>query len=290
MRRGFSLLLCLVLSWLTAGCFEVSSTEDIDMTPPEPSATLSPTATIDWFPASATPTRAPTHTMAPTPDQRPGVTGQILADDFTHLETWQTLNSQVGNVTFGREELTIAVAQPKGQLFSLRNAPVLTDYYLEITATASLCRSGDVYGLLLHANSDRDFYRFLIGCNGQLRLERVKNAEVVLLHDWTVSGQVPPGSPLVSRIGVWAYNQEMRFFINGVFQFSAVDPVFRSGTLGIFARSGGQTALSVSFSALDIYRLDADAIPPTPTVTPTPTRTIPGVTLPPTRATPVPGG
>ena len=40
-----------------------------------------------------------------------------------------------------------------------------------------------------------------------------------------------------SRLGVYAQGAELRVFINDVYQFSVKDPVWSSGTLGVFARS-----------------------------------------------------
>lgn len=236
----------------------------------------SPTSTIDWFPRTPTVTRTPPDTPVPTPDQRPGIGGMILEDDFTDKSQWQTVSNKIGSVAYGQQELTIAVSQPKGVLFSLRQTPALDNFYLEITASPSLCRGADAYGLLLRADSGYNAYRFVVACDGRLRLERLKNAEVALVQDWTPSGQVPPGSPLVIRIGVWAAGKELRFFINDYYQFSARDPVWSSGQVGVFARSAGNTALTVSFSDLKIYRLNTLPAPATPVPSASPTQPKPG--------------
>ncbi len=71
--------------------------------------------------------------------------------------------------------------------------------------------------------------------------------------------------------------QDMHVFINDVYQFSVRDTVFDSGALGLFARSAGDTPLSVSFSDLAVYQVGpVGQQQPSPTVTPpikaTPTR------------------
>jgi hypothetical protein len=58
------------------------------------------------------------------------------------------------------------------------------------------------------------------------------------------------GSPSSSRLAVWAVGNEMRFFINEQYQFTVRDPLLTSGALGVFARSAGDTALTVNFSDL----------------------------------------
>jgi hypothetical protein len=171
--------------------------------------------------------------------------------------------------------LTLAVSQPRVYLFSLRREPLLTDFYAEITARLGLCSGPDEYGLLFRVNSAGDFYRFALTCTGEMRLDRVRSSQASLVYPRAFSGDVPPGAPGEVRIGVWAVGREMRFFLNDHYQFTVRDPVFRSGTLGVFARSGGETAVTVSFSDLIIRSVSylSPTPSPTPSRTPTPTRT-----------------
>ncbi len=161
-------------------------------------------------------------------------------------------------------------------LLSFRKATNLTDFYLELTSNLGMCRGDDNYGVLVRSASLQDSYRFLITCDGQIRLERVKNGQIALLQDWTLSGQVPPGSPLVLKLGIWAVGSDLRFFINDVFQFAARDNVLTVGTVGVFSRASGQNPLTVSFTDLKVSSVDRAAIPTTtlpPVPTPTVTRT-----------------
>ena len=249
------LTLCLALGLsactaLESQALEAQATATATQTP-------SPSPTIVWFPPTNTPTPLPSPVFVPTPDQRPGLGAVIYQDDFEERTRWQTFSGATGSVAYGIDELTIAISQPKGILLSLSKEPFLDDFYLEITANPSLCRGADAYGLLLRATTYVDYYRFLISCSGELRLERVKNGRVALLQDWTPSGQVPPGSPLLLRLGVWTAGNEMRFFVNDIYQFRASDPVWRSGNIGVFARSGGENALTVSFSDLIVRSVGA---------------------------------
>jgi hypothetical protein len=240
---------------------------------PEPSATpqpsLQPSATIVWFPPTSTATRVPPRLTTPTPDQHPGRGALLLSDTFTVHAGWQTGVNDNGSMAFGKQELSLVVSQPKGSLASLRLGPELDNYYLEITASPSLCRGADAYGLLLRASNSENAYRFLATCQGLVRLERVKGGRILPLQDWTPGGQTP-GAPLDVRFGVWAYNNEIRFFVNDMYVFSINDPVWRSGKIGVFARSAGDTAVTVSFSQLEVYGLE---VAPTSTPQGTPTRT-----------------
>jgi hypothetical protein len=86
------------------------------------------------------------------------------------------------------------------------------------------------------------------------------------------SGDVPPGAPGEVRIGLWVSGTEMRVFLNGHYQFTVSDPLFASGTLGVFARSGGENAVTITFSDLVVNEVSYAS--PTPTLTPSRTPTV----------------
>jgi hypothetical protein len=65
----------------------------------------------------------------------------------------------------------------------------------------------------------------------------------------------------------------MRFFVNDEYQFTVRDPLLFNGGFGVFARSASDMAVTVNFSALNVYELSATppALPTdTPAATPTP--------------------
>ena len=192
----------------------------------------------------------------------------ILSDTFSDTTQWATAQNYLGSVAYGEQELTLAAAQPLGDLISLRKTPIPADSYLEISTNLSMCRGADSYGLLLRASTQQDFYRFMISCMGLLRLERVKDGKFALMQDWIPSGQVPPGSPMELRLGVWAVGNELRFFVNDVYQFSARDPVWTNGKIGVYARSTGDTPLTVSFSDLQVYAVTPPLATLVPSITP----------------------
>lgn len=249
---------CVVLSLLLNACLPEVTPSPTPL--PTATETVIPTATgtIVWFPPTATFTPAPTIPVEPTPDLRPALGEMILSDDFADTSQWGTSRMAAGSVAYGRGELTLAVSQAKGSLLSLRKTPQLYNFYAEIDTLPSLCRDGDAYGLLIRAGSSEDFYRILLNCAGQVRMERVKNSKNALLYDWMVSGQLQPGGMLRARLGVAARGPDLDVYVNDVYQFSVKDPVFTSGVVGVFARAAGDTPLTVNFSNLVIYSLDAE--------------------------------
>ncbi len=268
MRRGLQWL-CL-LAFLVAGCLPPPPTP---LPPPPtetPTVTPPPTATIDWFPMTATPTPPPTREIEPTVDQRPAFGDVLLRDPFTDREQWQTFRTAAGSAAYGRDELSLVTASEKALLISLRASPQLSNFYLEIDALPSLCREGDAFGLLLRADTEGNYYRLLADCAGRVRMERLRSSRSEMLQDWIPTGQVPPGGMIPMRLGVLAQRDHLTVFVNGVQQFTVRDPVFTSGMLGVFARSGGKTPLTVSFSDLMVYEVDPSAPQPTEASTPQP--------------------
>jgi hypothetical protein len=217
--------------------------------------TNTPTSTIVWFPATATYTPLPTKVVTPTVDVNPLYGEIILQDDFTDPASWSLNHTSTSSIALGDKEITLAVSQPGLYLFTLRKSPVLTDFYLEVTAAPSLCAGQDEYGILFRVSPSLDFYRYSLSCDGQIRLDKYLKNRASSPQPKTFSGSVPPGAPSSSRLAIWASGKELRFYANGEYQFTVNDPSIRSGTLGLFARSEAENAVTISFSNLVIYQI-----------------------------------
>lgn len=243
-----------------------------------PLGTSTPTATIVWFPPEDTQTPFPTPVTAPTIDALPGRGAQSYADDFSDPAPWQSAKTQAsgGNdIIISRNRLTIAINITPAYVFSLNSRLLLRDFYAEVTVDLNRCAVGDTYGMLFRALGNEDSYRYALGCNGQVRVERLKGNIVSPLQNWLPSVDAPLVAPAQVTLGVWASGVEMRFFLNGHYQFKLVDPVFRFGTLGLFSTSNSQNGVNISFRDLVVH--EVGYVSPTPTATssktPTSTRT-----------------
>jgi hypothetical protein len=260
---------CLVvggIAVITSAC--AAATEASIQDAPTTTATATeatPTPTIVWFPPSETPTAQSVPTQAPTPERKPGVGQLLLTDDFTAPTPWNPGVSEDAGFDVSHNRLTIA-AQPGVNAFRVRQGPTLTNFYAEITAQPSLCRGGDEYGLLFRAPSNAAFYAFTLTCNGTASAERVRLGRSYPLHDPVPSADVPLGAPGEVRLGVWVSGPDMRFFLNGRYQFGVTDPSYKAGSLGAFVRSMDDTPVTVTFSDLSIYKVTYI----TPSATPLP--------------------
>ena len=221
-----------------------------------PTQTITTTPTIIWFPLTLTPTiKIPTPMSSSTPEMHPGLDEIVISDTFLTEDNWQTRRTLAGNVSSGYGELTIVVAQPKVTINSLRQGYFPNDYYVEMAAVPSLCRSEDMYGLLLRVTSEQDYYRFSLNCAGQIRLDWFKGGQSIPIVNWMMSGQIQPGPIASPQLAVWVKGDEMRFFIDDVFQFKADQLAVTEGSLGVFGRSAGDSVLTINYSDLQVWSL-----------------------------------
>jgi hypothetical protein len=96
------------------------------------------------------------------------------------------------------------------------------------------------------------YYRFVISCDGRAKVVRVSHTGSRVIVPWESFAAIPSFAPSESRLAVWAVGEDIRFFINDQYLFSIRDPVLGEGTLGVFVRTSGETAISVNFSDLVI--------------------------------------
>jgi hypothetical protein len=235
-----------------------------------PTITLPPsteTSTVIWFPATNTPTSFLVSSPPPTVEPLPGVGSLLFSDDFSDASLWNVSTSGTASAQVENNRLTLALTSGPLTIASLRREPSLGDFYAVVTASASLCQGSDQYGILFRAAPGGTYYRFILACNGTIRLERVRSGAADILQNWVPSGDAPPGAPAEVRIGIWVSGVELRFLLNDHFQFSLRDPVLHTGTLGFFTYASGSTPVIVSFSGLEVYAVAY--ISPTPTITPT---------------------
>ena len=223
--------------------------------------TATPTPTIDWFPATPTPSLQPLPSPTPQPtleDLREGITERLINDDFTDETLWETRQSPVGNVTFGIQNLTLAIARPNTSLISVSQHELPQDFYLELTLQTSLCQPSDLVGVLFWHQSEGDFYRLLLDCAGRVRLELIQAGQASVLQDWEYAQRVQPGAPAANRLGLWVSDGQFQLYINDAYQFSRTVDANRSGGLGVYARATSSNAMTVRFSDLQIYQVETN--------------------------------
>ena len=253
-------LLILVIAVLSTGCTPLETPEPTLVTP-TPMHTLTPTPTIDWFPATPTPTILPSATPTPQTnlqDPYEGLGDLIVQDDFINTAWWETIRSGSGNVAFGEENLTFAVSGQGNAITSISQHTLPQNFYLEVTLQTSLCQGEDHIGLIIWQESSDDFYRLLFNCGGQYRFELVQDGLTYGLVNWTGASQVQVGAPATNELGLWVNEGDLRFFLNGAYQFTERVAMDRQGLLGLYAKTVISPAMTVKFSNLAIYQVETN--------------------------------
>lgn len=238
--------------------FYLSACAPIETTPfpiDTPTSVPTSTETIVWFPPTNTPTIFPSPVITPTEELRPGLGEVLLQDEFDTGGAWSLITGETSSVSIINNHLTLALSEPSSFLFSTRHEPVFGDFYVEITASPSLCQAADEYGLLVRVSGSLEYYRFSLSCDGRARLDRFYGGQISSIVPWVSHGIIPPGVPSSSRLAVWALGEQLRFFVNDQFLFSARDTVLYTGTLGVFVRTAGETPVTVSFTDMVVNHI-----------------------------------
>ena len=223
---------------------------------PSPAPTLTetlappPTSTIIWFPPTSTPEPTEIVEVTPTPEIMVELGEVIFRDEFFSAEDWTIPQSDRGQISISDGEMNIIINQPGSLFLGTREKPDLTDFYAEISANPVLCSPRDEYGFLFRVVGRNQYYRFALNCNGEMRLDTILQDATVILYPWTRTASVPVGAPSRSQIAVLAEGDQILLFINGDLQLSISDRQLPVGSFGVYARSVGDTAVTVSFSDL----------------------------------------
>lgn len=246
MKKSWIILPIILLS----ACLSVSTPELLPTPTPTLTALPSPTSTIEWFPSSPTPEQLPTIAVTPTPEFMSEIGEIIFQDEFLSSDGWTFPQTNRGQINITNGEIVIIINEPKSLLVGTLEKPDLQDFYAEITANPVLCTGRDEYGFLFRVFGRNQYYRFALSCDGEVRMDKIVGAGTYVLYPWTRSASVPPGAPSVSKLEVIALQDEIRVFINGDPQFTIVDQGLSLGSFGVYARSAGETAVTISFSDL----------------------------------------
>ena len=239
--------------WIWIVLFSISACVPVTVTsfPTDtPTLTPSPSVTVEWFPPTSTLEPIPTAEIIPTQAVFSELGEVIFKDDFTDAENWVVPQTDRGRINIANGEANIIINEPKSYLVGTLEKPDLNTFYVEITANPILCNGKDEYGLLFRVFGRNQFYRYALTCNGELRLDKITAAAGIVLYPSTRSASVPVGAPSISKIAILAERDQLHLFIDGVYQTTVTDQQLFVGSFGIFARSAGDSAMTVSFSDL----------------------------------------
>lgn len=252
LSRSIKTVLALTLFLLCSACIVTPSAIIVADTA---TPTVTATATQVWFPPTFTPSPLPQPNITPTPNLRPNIGDILLEDNFTDSSAWMTSSGLQATINIDDGEIHLSLNDDHEYLLAMRNAPVLDNFYAEITASPSLCRGEDEYGFVLRA-TDGEHYRFALTCDGRAKVDRLLGKNSLSRQaGWLVNPVVPAIAPSSVRLAIWAHNSQIHFFVNDVYLFSANDTVLWKGTVGLFVHTSGDDDVSVNFSNLKVWAL-----------------------------------
>ena len=221
------------------------------------SPTFTSTATINWFPATNTPTPLSTQQATPTTVLLPGLGSIILEDSFSRADQWDISVYIAGQGIVGSDQLTLSI--PDGSegasITALLQGFQTSNYFIRVKVNLSLCKDRDQVGFLFRASSPQDFYRFSITCSGETRFERVVGGQSFVIRNWAFSPDAPLGAPGVVNLAVSVSGQDMEFFLDDRFQFSIQDGILSEGGLGFFLRASSDSPVNVNFCELEAFQV-----------------------------------
>ncbi|MCJ7716254.1 MAG: hypothetical protein MUO54_07020 [Anaerolineales bacterium] len=246
MKKFWTIFPSIVLS----ACISLTTPESVETA--TPTAAPSPTPAVEWFPPTPTPEQLPTIVVTPTQELMSEIGEIIFQDALTSSEEWTFPQTDRGQININKGEINIIINEPKTLLVGTLEKPDLQDFYAEITANPVLCTGKDEYGFLFRVIGRDQYFRFALSCEGEVRIDKIIEGGVSVLYPWTRSASVPVGAPSISKLEVFALRGEIRIFINGDSQVVIPDQEIQAGSFGVFARSAGETAVTVSFSDLII--------------------------------------
>lgn len=179
-------------------------------------------------------------------------------DSFANSSSWYLLNS--GNVKWEvkNDALQMTATNAGGnEEWGISNRPDLNDFYLQATfTTGAQCSGLDRYGFLFRAPDPNKGYVLDISCDGRYRLYKWDGQTYTAIQEWTADANILPGPDKTNKIGVWAKNDTLRVYINGIKVAEFTDSTFKKGGFGLLLGSANTNNLKVFVEEIAYWILE----------------------------------
>ncbi len=251
LRRLCTFVVCIFLT----GCQAPIATANL---PTQTTAIISPTATRDWFPSTATPDLTPTSLInsAQTPpisDVAPPAPGKALIEDPFRADQWYILAPSGGRIAL--QEGILSMATDNKKLFFEANSKLVlpAHFFLQINVELSTCSPNDYYSLSFWKGSNLGTYVLDFNCQGQMRLRNIQESGSKLLQDWMGVRKLAPLPPTNNLIGIWAIADRVDIFANNQLQYEFITNPSNGGGFSLALNTSGDGLSAFSFSQLGIF-------------------------------------
>ena len=235
---------------------------------PSPTAETTIQATAEAT-EQATETATPTETQVANPtatstlpasDPKAGLGNPDFVDTFKNADNWAVYEDK--HVSFdvnqADDKLVMTAFNPDSWDGWMLSWPVLSDFYLEMTATSGDCSGLDRYGLVFRSvKSDTDYVGYLFGitCDGRYSLRRWNGEKFVPITEWTADDHVRSGANQTNRIGVYAQGDRISLYANSGLLEEVRDNTHEEGKFGVFIGSVNTTDFTVRVDEIDYWEL-----------------------------------
>ncbi len=210
--------------------------------------------------ATSTPLPTATPTVPPTPDPNEGVGDVVYQDNLDGTGGWLwTFDDDAASFGLSPEEKQLNATAKRSGTWRFSSSPdtvKVGDQQIRVSAHTNVCAEADEYALLFRGTVDAEgiytFYAFKMRCNGMARLELLQGNNVTVIVDWTSSTAIKPSAGADNTVTVWAHKDQMRFYVNDQYLFSAQDATLAEGFYGflLYDRTNGN--MSVSWKRLEV--------------------------------------
>lgn len=235
-----------------------SATETLTATPTE---TQTPTETT-----TPTPEYTATETVPPTPDPDEGLGDIRFEDRFDGGSGWGWTYIEEGVVSFGLDSGgVLADFKDSNQGWRVSLGPdtfSAGNQRVHLTAKALSCGEQDEWGLLYRSEftDENKFngYIYKINCAGQIRVEKLEDNQSSVLLGWVPAEGAETGDGSENTLMIWTFGEEMRFYVNGNYIDTVIDPTYSSGEYGIYAQDRTDGEAEFLFTSFRVYHVDVE--------------------------------
>lgn len=245
---------------------------------PDRSVTSSPTPT-ETLPPTSTP--VPTDTPLPSDTMEPIMVTLLPSGEATLIEATPTLNLDNPKTSLGTPDwtdnfdtgdnwplyndehvnmqikdgslvMTSLVANRKNPWDSwMVTDAILSDFYIELSATPGECGGLDRYGMVIRANPDATkAYLFGLSCGGEYSLRLWNGEKLFMLQVWQISQYVNKGPNQLNRLGMLARGKTFSLYANDNLLTTVVDETYTEGSFGIFSGAANTDNFTVQFDQM----------------------------------------